>query len=119
MSLPNVSGRRVRRVPLGARAGGIIMRRRSPSPDPVRPFLMKNSFLGRLPAVVIVALLEKGEIRRLAKGAIAYERGDPGHSLMVVIKGRINFSIKTWNAIEVILNSAGVAVVLGGFGALM
>lgn len=94
------------------------MRRRSPSPDPVRPFLMKNSFLGRLPAVVIVALLEKGEIRRLAKGAIVYERGDPGHSLMVVIKGRIKLSNTSVDGNEVILHFVGVGDVFGEIAAL-
>src|SRR5262245_24716999 len=60
--------------------------------DSVRPFLTRNTILGKLPSVVLDALVRKGQVRRFEKGAFIYRRGDPGDSLMVVISGRVKLA---------------------------
>ena len=37
-----------------------------------RPLLKRNTFLGRLPEVVLEQLLQKGQIRSFVKGSIVY-----------------------------------------------
>jgi CRP-like cAMP-binding protein len=58
----------------------------------IRSFLKANTFLGRLPDAALGALMERGQLRRYAKRAIIYRRGEPGDSLMVVVRGRIKLS---------------------------
>jgi CRP/FNR family transcriptional regulator, cyclic AMP receptor protein len=55
----------------------------------VRPFLEKNTFLGKLPADVLDGLINSGQVRTFARGVAIYRRGDPGDSLMLVVSGRV------------------------------
>jgi len=84
----------------------------------IRPFLANNTFLGRFPAIVIDALVSKGQLRSFAKGAVVYRRGDPGDSLMVVIKGRIKLSNTTIHGKEIVLYYVGPGETFGDIAAL-
>jgi len=84
----------------------------------VRPFLTQNTFLGRLPAVVLDALLGKGRIRKYAKGDVVYRRGDRGDSLMVVIAGRAKLTNVSVGAREVVLHFLGAGDIFGEIAAL-
>lgn len=55
----------------------------------VRPFLEKNTFLGKLPVGVIDRLINAGQVRTFARGVAIYRRGDPGESLILVVSGRV------------------------------
>ena len=86
--------------------------------DRIRPFLANNTFLGRLPGAVIDALVGKGQLKGCAKGAAVYRRGDPGDSLMVVIKGRIKLTNTTINGKEIVLYYVGPGDIFGDIAAL-
>jgi len=86
--------------------------------DGVRPFLAHNTFLGRLPRIALDALMRKGQVRRLAKGAVVYQRGSAGDSLMVVIKGRIKLTNTSRGGKEVVLYYVGVGDIFGEIAAL-
>jgi CRP/FNR family transcriptional regulator, cyclic AMP receptor protein len=87
-------------------------------PDGVRPFLTHNTFLGRLPRIVLDALMGKGQVRSFTKGAVLYRRGDPGDSLMVVIKGRIKLTNTGRGGKEIALHYVGVGDIFGEIAAL-
>ena len=91
---------------------------RSAQPDSVRPFLTRNTILGRLPDVVLDALVRKGQVKTYAKGALIYRRGDPGDSLMVVISGRVKLANTNVGGKEVALDFLGVGDILGETSAL-
>ena len=86
--------------------------------ETVRPFLTKNTFLGRLPDVVLDALVRKGQLRAYGKGALIYRRGDPSDSLMVLIAGRVKISNTSVGGKEVVLDFLGVGDIYGEFSAL-
>ena len=86
--------------------------------DRVRPFLTNNTFLGRLPGIVLDALIGKGQVKNFAKGAIIYRRGDPGDSLFVAIEGRIKLTNTNMGGKEVVLNYVGVGDIFGEIAAL-
>lgn len=86
--------------------------------DHVRPFLTSNTFLGRLPEPVIDVLLRKGQIRSFAKGTQIYRRGDPGDSLLMVVKGRIKLTNTTVHGKEIVLYYIGAGDILGEIAAL-
>jgi CRP/FNR family transcriptional regulator, cyclic AMP receptor protein len=89
-----------------------------PQMDRIRPFLAKNTFLGRLPDVVRDALMRKGHVRTFAKGDAVYRRGEPGDSLMVVITGRIKLSNISVGAKEVVLHFVSAGDICGEIAAL-
>jgi CRP-like cAMP-binding protein len=86
--------------------------------ETVRPFLTKNTFLGRLPDVVLDALLRKGQVKKYARGALIYRRGDPSDSLMVVISGRLKLANTNVGGKEVALDFLGVGDIFGETSAL-
>ena len=90
----------------------------APDLDSVRPFLTRNTFLGRLPDVVLDTLVRKGQVRRCEKGDLIYRRGDPGDSLMVVISGRVKLANTNVGGKEVALDFLGVGDILGETSAL-
>lgn len=90
----------------------------SPPLQHVRPFLTKNTFLGRMPSVVLDALMRKGLVRSYAKASYIYRRGEPGDSLMVVITGRIKLTNTSVGAKEVVLHFLGVGDIYGEVAAL-
>jgi CRP-like cAMP-binding protein len=67
-------------------------------------FLKANTFLGRLPEAALGSLVERGQLRQYAKRAIIYRRGEPGDSLMVVVKGRIKLSNVNVSGKEIVLH---------------
>jgi len=75
-----------------------------PHSEPIRSFLKANTFLGRLPDAALGALMERGQLRQYAKRAIIYRRGEPGDSLMVVVKGRIKLSNVNVSGKEIVLH---------------
>jgi CRP/FNR family cyclic AMP-dependent transcriptional regulator len=84
----------------------------------VRPFITHNTFLGRLPRIVLDALMGKGQVRSFTKGAVVYRRGDPGDSLMVVIEGRVKLTNISRSGKEVVLHYVGVGDIFGEIAAL-
>jgi CRP-like cAMP-binding protein len=59
--------------------------------------------LGRLPEAALNALVERGQLRQYAKRDIVYRRGEPGDSLMVVVKGRLKLSNVNVSGKEIVL----------------
>jgi CRP/FNR family cyclic AMP-dependent transcriptional regulator len=90
----------------------------SPHPDSVRPFLTKNTFLGRLPDVALDALIRRGQVRTYAKGAFIYRRGDRGDSLLVLITGRAKLANTNVDGKEVVLHFLGAGDICGEIAAL-
>ena len=86
--------------------------------DGVRPFITHNTFLGRLPRIVLDALMGRGQVRSFTKGAVVYRRGDPGDSLMVVIEGRVKLTNISRSGKEVVLHYVGVGDIFGEIAAL-
>ncbi|MBX9590207.1 MAG: Crp/Fnr family transcriptional regulator [Hyphomonadaceae bacterium] len=86
--------------------------------DRIRPFLANNTFLGRLPDIVIDELISKGQLKSLAKGAVVYRRGDPGDSLNVVVKGRFKLANTTIHGKEIVLYYVGPGEIFGEIAAL-
>src|SRR4029079_16175446 len=70
----------------------------------IRSFLKANTFLGRLPDAGLVSLMERGQLRQYAKRGIIYRRGEPGDSLMVVVKGRIKLTNISVGGREIVLH---------------
>jgi CRP/FNR family cyclic AMP-dependent transcriptional regulator len=70
----------------------------------IRGFLKANTFLGRLPDAALAQLMERGQLRRYAKRDVIYRRGEPGDSLMVVLKGRIKLSNVNVGGKEIVLH---------------
>jgi CRP-like cAMP-binding protein len=69
----------------------------------IRGFLKGNTFLGRLPDAALASLMDRGQLRQYAKKDIIYRRGEPGDSLMVVVKGRIKLTNVNMGGKEVVL----------------
>jgi len=90
----------------------------SPHLERVRPLLKKNTFLGRLPDVVLDALMCRGQLRSFTKGSVIYQRGEPGDSLMVVIAGRIKLTNVSSSGREVVLDFVGPGGIYGEVAAL-
>ncbi len=84
----------------------------------VRPLLVKNAFLRRLPEEALDALLRKGQVRRFAKGEILYRRGDPGDCMMVLITGRAKLTNVSANAREIVLHFLAEGDIFGEISAL-
>jgi CRP/FNR family transcriptional regulator, cyclic AMP receptor protein len=87
-------------------------------PDSIRPFLTRSTILGRLPEVVLDALVRKGQLKSYDRGDLIYRRGDPGDSLMVVIGGRVKLANTNVGGKEVALDFLGVGDILGETSAL-
>lgn len=84
----------------------------------IRPLLKQNTFLGRLPDVVLDQLLLKGQVRPFRKGSVVYQRGEAGDSLMVVISGRIKLTNVSARGKEVVLYFVGPGDIYGEIAAL-
>ena len=76
------------------------------------------TFLGELPEPALSQLVKRGRMVNIAAGETIYRRGDPGDSLMILIKGRIKISNTTVNAREIVLNFLGPGDVAGEIAAL-
>jgi len=103
-------------APSGSGIRRKVIGEQSPHRKRIRALLRSNAFLGRFPDVALDALLTKGRLKMLAKGAAAYRRGDPGNSLMVLTAGRIKLSRTATK--EVVLHFVSVGEVFGELAAL-
>jgi CRP/FNR family transcriptional regulator, cyclic AMP receptor protein len=90
----------------------------SASSNRIRPFLAKNTFLGRLPDIILDTLVRKGQLKTFAKGAPVYRRGDPGDSLFVLIEGRIKLTNTNLGGKEIVLHYVGAGEMFGEIAAL-
>jgi len=70
----------------------------------LRPLLKKNAFLGRLPDTASDALVQRGQLKKYAKGDIIYRRDDPGDSLMILFTGQLKLTNISIKAKEVVLH---------------
>jgi CRP/FNR family transcriptional regulator, cyclic AMP receptor protein len=89
-----------------------------PYTEHIRGFLKANTFLGRLPDPALAALMERGQLRQYAKREIIYRRGEPGDSLMVVLRGRIKLSNVNLSGKEVVLHFLVPGNIYGEIAAL-
>ena len=76
----------------------------STNSEHIRGFLKGNTFLGRLPDSALASLMDRGQLRQYAKRDFIYRRGEPGDSLMVVVKGRIKLTNVNVGGKEVVLH---------------
>jgi CRP/FNR family transcriptional regulator, cyclic AMP receptor protein len=90
----------------------------TPLLDAMRPFLKQNTFLGGLPAAALDALLGRGEECAFEKGDFVYRRGDPGDSLMIVLRGRIKLANTNVSGKEVTIDYLAAGDVFGETSAL-
>ena len=84
----------------------------------IRPLLKANAFMGQLPDDVLDTILQRGQARTYAKGEFAFQRGDPGDRLMLLVSGGIKLAIISAKAREVVLHFVGPGDVFGEIGAL-
>ena len=84
----------------------------------IRRFLRGNTFLGRLPDVALDALMERGQLREFSKKDIIYQRGEPGDSLMVVVRGRVKLTNVNAGGKEVVLHFLVPGNIYGEIAAL-
>lgn len=73
----------------------------------IKSFLKASTFLGCLPDDALAQLIKRGNVVRYKKGAVIYERGDDGDSLIAILAGRVKIHIITVDAREVVLNFLG------------
>jgi len=69
----------------------------------IRPLLKRHAALGLLPDAVLDGLLQRGQLKRYAKGETLYRRGDPSDSLMLLVSGGIKLTIISRQAKEMVL----------------
>lgn len=86
--------------------------------ESIRRFLRGNTFLGRLPDVALDALMERGQLREFSKKDIIYQRGEPGDSLMVVVRGRVKLTNVNAGGKEVVLHFLVPGNIYGEIAAL-
>jgi len=90
----------------------------SPAATRLRTALARTSFLARLPEDALKALIAKGQVKKFAKGARIYRRGDSGDSLMVVIEGRVKIGNTSIHGREIVHFYAGAGEFFGEVAAL-
>ena len=90
----------------------------TPFLDAMRPFLTRNTFLGGLPAAALDALLCKGQECAFEKGDFIYRRGDPGDSLMIVLRGRVKLANTNVSGKEVTIDYLAAGAIFGETSAL-
>lgn len=86
--------------------------------DVARGLLTGKTFLGSLPEAAMDQLMRSGHIRRFAKGAQMFQRGDAGDSLFVILSGCVKISNITPEAREVVLNFLTAGDINGEIAAL-
>lgn len=90
----------------------------TPFLDAMRPFLMQNTFLGGIPAAALDALLIKGQECAFERGDFIYRRGDPGDSLMIVLRGRVKLANTNASGKEITIDYLAAGDVFGETSAL-
>jgi CRP/FNR family transcriptional regulator, cyclic AMP receptor protein len=74
------------------------------NPETMRDFLASSTFLGSLPTSALDQLIKRGHVVHYKKGAVIYQRGDAGDSLLLMLSGRVKIFNTTTDAREVVLN---------------
>jgi CRP/FNR family transcriptional regulator, cyclic AMP receptor protein len=90
----------------------------APDLSRIRAFLASNTFLGRLPSTALDALVSKGQVKAFAKGAVVYQRGDSGDSLLFTINGRIKLANTNMGGKEIVLHYVGEGEIFGEIAAV-
>ena len=85
-----------------------------PGPTPERRQILRRSALfARLPDDEIDAILDHAVIRRYAADAQIFYKGDPGTSMMAVLRGRVVVRAPSFEGKEVILNIINEGEIFG------
>jgi CRP/FNR family transcriptional regulator, cyclic AMP receptor protein len=83
----------------------------------VRPLLKRHPALGCLSDAVLDGLLQRGQLKRYAKGDTLYRRGDPSDSLMLLVSGGVKLTIISRQAKEMVLRFPGIGESFGEISA--
>ncbi|HEV2097610.1 MAG TPA: Crp/Fnr family transcriptional regulator [Stellaceae bacterium] len=83
-----------------------------PTPD-LRQILRRSALFARLPDDVIDKMFEHAVIRRYAANAQILNKGDPGSSMMAVLRGRVVIRAPSSDGKEVILNIINEGEIFG------
>jgi CRP/FNR family cyclic AMP-dependent transcriptional regulator len=83
-----------------------------PTPER-RRVLRRSAFFARLPDDEVDAILEHAVIRRYATGAQIFYKGDPGSSMMAVLRGRVVIRAPSSEGKEIILNIINEGEIFG------
>jgi CRP-like cAMP-binding protein len=75
--------------------------------------LRRSAFFARLPDDEVDAILEHAVIRRYAAGAQIFYKGDPGSSMMAVLRGRVVIRAPSSEGKEIILNIINEGEIFG------
>lgn len=81
-------------------------------------FLKSSTFLGCLPDDAMEQLIKRGSVVRYKKGAMIYQRGDEGDSLIAILTGRVKIHVVTTDAREIVLNFLGPGELSGEISTL-
>ena len=84
----------------------------APTPER-RQLLRKSTLFARLPDEETDAILTQGVIERHAAGAPIFAKGDPGISMMAVLRGRVLISVLSVEGKEVVLNIIDEGEIVG------
>src|SRR5215472_9693039 len=98
-------GNRAKAVPRGGRLVGATPERRQ--------ILRRSALFARLPDDEIDAILKYAAIRRYAANAQIVRKGDPGSSMMAVLRGRVVIRAPSSEGKEVILNIINEGEIFG------
>ena len=88
------------------------------------PLADKLAFLKQVPLCAhladqeLIAFSQDLRLREYAKGQIVFEQGDPGHSLYIVLQGKVRVFRLTPSGLETTLTILGTGDLVGEFAAL-
>src|SRR5919199_2220640 len=78
-----------------------------------RDLLSRHFLFGELPVKDLDSILAFSKERRFSDGQVVFQKGDPGSSLMAVLRGRIRISSNSEDGKEMILNVIETGQILG------
>lgn len=78
-----------------------------------REALRTNEFFGTLSREDLDAIVDVSSERRVAKGTVIFNKGDPGSSMMAVLTGRVRIFSVSGDGREVTLNTIDAGEVFG------
>jgi len=88
------------------------------------PLADKLAFLKQVPLCAhltdqeLIAISQDLSPREYAKGQIVFEQGDPGHSLYIILRGKVRVFRMTPSGLETTLTVLGTGDLLGEFAAI-
>lgn len=89
-----------------------------PQQTRIRRLLAGNAFLGRMPAAILDMLVQRGQLRRYAKGDFIFRRGDASETMMLIVSGSIKLAVISAQAKEVVVTFGATGDVFGEIAAL-